>query len=147
MSIAFAITYIFGTAGVSAFLALLGPKILGVDLAAECRALETAMGGNEPDPSVHSAYRAISVRAYRVTNPAFTNITVAEFESRFPNERLFIERLRQNNKIVESTPKTKIRQNDILAIASRTENLIADASQFGVEVSDPALLDLSQRDP
>ena len=141
MSIAFAITYIFGTAGVSAFLALLGPKILGVNLAAECRALESAMGGNEPDPSVHSAYNAISVRAYRVTNSAFAEITVAEFESRFPNERLFIERLRQNNKIIESTPETRIRQNDILAIASRTENLIADASQFGVEVSDPALLD------
>jgi putative transport protein len=141
MSIAFAITYIFGTAGVSAFLAVLGPKILGVDLAVECRALESAMGGNEPDPSVHSAYHEINVRAYRVTNPAFTDITVAEFESRFPNERLFIERLRQNNKILESTPTAKIRQNDILAIASRTETLIADASQFGVEVSDPALLD------
>jgi putative transport protein len=141
MSIAFAITYIFGTAGVSAFLALLGPKILGVNLAVECKALESAMGGNEPDPSVHSAYHAISARAYRVTNPAFADITVAEFESRFPNERLFIERLRQNNKIVESTPETGIRLNDILAIASRTETLIADASQFGVEVSDPALLD------
>jgi putative transport protein len=141
MSIAFAITYIFGTAGVSAFLALLGPKILGVDLAVECRALESAMGGNEPDPSVHSAYHTISVRAYRVTNPAFAELTVAEFETRFPNERLFIERLRQNNKIVESAPETKIRQNDILAIASLTETLIADASQFGVEVSDPALLD------
>src|ERR1700722_15502178 len=53
MSIAFAITYIFGTAGASAFLALLGPKILGVNLAAECKALESAMGGDEPDPSVH----------------------------------------------------------------------------------------------
>jgi putative transport protein len=141
MSIAFAITYIFGTAGVSAFLALLGPKILGVNLAVECKALEAEMGGNEPDPSVHSAYDAISVRAYRVTNPAFAEITVAEFESGFPNERLFIERLRQNNKIVESTPETKIRLNDILAIASRTETLITDASQFGVEVPDPVLLD------
>jgi putative transport protein len=141
MSIAFAITYIFGTAGVSAFLALLGPKILGVNLAVECKALEAEMGGNEPDPSVHSAYHAISVRAYRVTNPAFAEITVAEFESRFPNKRLFIERLRQNNKIVESTPETKIRLNDILAIASRTETLITDASQFGVEVPDPVLLD------
>jgi putative transport protein len=141
MSIAFAITYIFGTAGVSAFLALLGPKILGVNLAVECKALEAEMGGNEPDPSVHSAYDAISVRAYRVTNRAFAEITVAEFESRFPNERLFIERLRQNNKIVESTPETKIRLNDILAIASRTETLITDASQFGVEVPDPVLLD------
>jgi putative transport protein len=141
MSIAFAITYIFGTAGVSAFLAVIGPKILGVDLAAECRALESAMGGDEPDPSVHSAYHAISVRAYRVTNPAFAEITVAEFESKFPKERLFIERLRQNNKILESTLETRIQLNDILAIASRTETLIADASQFGVEVSDPALLD------
>jgi putative transport protein len=31
--------------------------------------------------------------------------------------------------------------NDVLAIASRTETLIEDASQFGVEISDPALLD------
>ena len=67
MSIAFAITYIFGTAGASAFLAIIGPKILGIDLAAECKALESAMGGDEPDPTVHSAYDSISMRAYRVT--------------------------------------------------------------------------------
>jgi putative transport protein len=141
MSIAFAITYIFGTAGVSAFLALLGPRILGVNLAAECKALEAEMGGNEPDPSVHSAYQMIGVRAYRVTDPSYCGITIAEFESRFPNQRLFVERLRQNNKIIESAPKTEIQLGDILAIASRTETLIADANQFGVEVSDPELLD------
>jgi putative transport protein len=141
MSIAFAITYIFGTAGVSAFLALLGPKILGVDLPAECKALERAMGGDDPDPSVHSAYHAVGVRAYRVTNPLFAEVTVSEFESRFPDQRLFIERLRQNNKIVDGTPETTIHQNDVLAIASRTETLITDASRFGVEVSDPELLD------
>ena len=141
MSIAFAISYIFGTGGLAAFLALLGPKILGVNLPAECKALETAMGGNDPDPSVHSAYHAIGVRAYRVTDPAFAEITVSEFESRFPQQRLFIERLRQNNKIVESTPEKAIHQNDVLAIASRTETLIADASRFGVEISDPELLD------
>jgi len=141
MSIAFAITYIFGTAGVSAFLALLGPRILGVNLAAECKALEAEMGGNEPDPSVHSAYQMIGVRAYRVTDSSYCGITIAEFESRFPNQRLFVERLRQNNKIIESAPKIMIQLGDILAIASRTETLIADANQFGVEVSDPELLD------
>jgi putative transport protein len=141
MSIAFAITYIFGTAGVSAFLAMLGPKILGVNLAAECKALESAMGGDEPDPLVHSAYDAISARAYRVTSPAFAEITVAEFESRFPGERLYIERLRQNNKIIESTPETMIHLQDVLAIASQTKTLIEDATQFGMEISDPVLLD------
>ncbi len=49
--------------------------------------------------------------------------------------------MRQNNKIAESTRETKIRLDDILAIASRTETLIADANRIGVEVSDPALLD------
>ena len=141
MSIAFAITYIFGTVGTSAFLALLGPKILGVNLAAECKALESAMGGNEPDPSVHSAYHMISVRAYRLTDARFVGLTVAEFEARFPNQRLFVERLRQGNKIVESTPETLIRQGDILAIASHTQTLIEDASLFGVETADPELLD------
>jgi len=141
MSIAFAITYIFGTVGTSAFLSLLGPKILGVNLAAECKALESAMGGNEPDPSVHSAYHMISVRAYRLTDAALVGRTVAEFEARFPNQRLFVERLRQGNKIVESTPETLIGQGDILAIASHTETLIEDASLFGVEVADPELLD------
>jgi putative transport protein len=141
MSIAFAITYIFGTAGVSAFLAMLGPKILGVDLAAECKSLESSMGGDDPDPLVHSAYDAISARTYQLTNPAFAEITVAEFESRFPNERLYIERLRHNNKISESTSETIVHLNDTLAIASRTRTLIEDAIQFGIEISDPALLD------
>ena len=141
MSIAFAITYIFGTVGSSVFLALLGPKILGVNLAAECKALESAMGGNEPDPSVHSAYHMISVRAYRLTDARFAGLTVAEFEARFPNQRLFVERLRQGNKIVESAPETLIQQGDVLAMASRTETLIQDASLFGVEVADPQLLD------
>jgi putative transport protein len=141
MSIAFAITYIFGTAGVSAFLVLAGPKILGANLAAECKALESEMGGNEADPSVHSAYHLIGVRAYRVTDSSYCGLTVAEFESRFPDQRLFVERLRHDNKIGESTPETKIEEGDILAIASRTETLISDANQFGMEVADPALLD------
>lgn len=141
MSIAFAITYIFGTAGVSAFLAMLGPKILGINLAAECKALESAMGGDEPDPLVHSTYDAISARAYRLTNPAFAEITVAAFESRFPDERLYIERLQHNNKIIESSPETIVHLNDVLAIASRTKTLIEDACQFGIEISHPALLD------
>jgi putative transport protein len=71
MSIAFAVTYIFGTAGVAWFLAALGPKILGVDLAAACRQLESELGGDEPDPSVHSTYHLIDVRAYRITAADF----------------------------------------------------------------------------
>ena len=141
MSIAFAVTYIFGTAGVAWFLAAIGPKILGVDLPAACRKLESELGGDEPDPSVHSAYHLIDVRAYRITALDFQQQSIREFESRFPSQRLFVERLRRDHKVIECTPETRIQKGDILAIASRTETLIEDANLFGVEVSDPPLLD------
>jgi putative transport protein len=141
MSIAFAVTYIFGTAGVAWFLAALGPKILGVNLVDACRKLESKLGGDEPDPSVHSAYHLIDVRAYRITAQGLQDQTIREFESKFPNQRLFVERLRRRKKILECNAETKIEPGDILAIASRTETLIEDSSLIGVEVSDPELLD------
>ncbi|HET6370249.1 MAG TPA: aspartate-alanine antiporter, partial [Nitrospiria bacterium] len=47
MPVAYAVTYIFGTAGSAWFLASMGPKILRVDLAAECKKLEEKMGAVE----------------------------------------------------------------------------------------------------
>src|ERR1700751_3240731 len=141
MSIAFAVTYIFGTAGVAWFLDALGPKILGVNLADACGKLDFELCGYEPVPSVHSAYHLIDVRSYRITAPEFREQTIQEFESKFPNQRLFVERLRRGNKILDCNRETRILPGDTLAIASRTETLIEDASLFGVVVSDPELLD------
>src|SRR5260370_29805714 len=116
MSIAFAVTYIFGTAGVAWFLAALGPKILGVDLAAACRQLELELGGDEPDTSVHSSYHLIDVRAYRITQAGVREQTIREFESKFPNQRLFVERLRSGNKITELNPAAEVQAGDLCAM-------------------------------
>ena len=45
--VAYAVTYIFGTAGSAWFLASMGPKLLKVDLPEECKKLENKMGGGE----------------------------------------------------------------------------------------------------
>ena len=45
MPVAYAVTYLFGTAGSAWILASLGPKILRVDIAEECRKYEAEMGG------------------------------------------------------------------------------------------------------
>ena len=55
MPVAYAVTYLFGTAGSAWILASLGPKILRVDIAAECRKYEEEMGGSlacKPGPPV-----------------------------------------------------------------------------------------------
>ena len=43
--IAYAVTYIFGTAGSAWFLASLGPNLLGVDIVKECADYEKTLSG------------------------------------------------------------------------------------------------------
>jgi putative transport protein len=45
MPVAYAVTYLFGTAGSAWFLAFIGPRLLGVDLVEECKAYERRLGG------------------------------------------------------------------------------------------------------
>ncbi len=82
MPVAYAVTYIFGTAGSAWLLASLGPKLLRVDLAAECKKLEAKMGAGETEPGVMSMARKFDVRAYRVTNGNLVNRSVEELEAK-----------------------------------------------------------------
>jgi uncharacterized transporter YbjL len=64
---AFAVTYLVGVIVAAWFLAQVGPRILGVDLAAECRASEEKMGGGERRDQV-LMWRMFEVRTFRVAN-------------------------------------------------------------------------------
>ena len=81
MPVAYAVTYIFGTAGSAWFLATLGPKILRVDLPKAAKELEAEMGAGEMEPGVISAYQGVVARAYQVTNPKLIGRTVSDIEA------------------------------------------------------------------
>jgi putative transport protein len=162
MSIAFAVTYIFGTAGVAWFLAALGPKILGVDLAAACRQLESELGGDEPDPSVHSTYHLIDVRAYRITAAGFREQTIREFESKFPKQSVtlgavpelatdqgsrgvFVRELSRGGHRLPFSSGVKISKGDVLRISGNRRDVERMADTVGYplrpsHVSDMVLL-------
>jgi putative transport protein len=145
--VAYAVTYIFGTAGSAWFLSSIGPKLLRVDLAAECKKLEEKMGAGQPEAGVVSAYQQIVVRAYRVTNAKFMNKTIGEFESSFMVDvgslRIFVERVRQGGRIMEPDPAVVIREGDVLALGARRELLVKleNDNAIGPEVDDRELLD------
>ena len=72
--VAYAVTYIFGTAGSAWILASLGPKMLGgLDkVKADCKELEAQMGTSEADePGFSPALRPVVFRAYKITNEWF----------------------------------------------------------------------------
>jgi putative transport protein len=141
MPVAYAVTYIFGTAGSAWLLASIGPKLLRVDLAAACKKLEATMGGTEAEPGVISMARKFDVRAYRVTNQNLLNKTVAELEAVPREVRVFISRIRHNGVIIEPEPATVITQNDVVAVAARQHVHVERGTLIGPEVDDKELLD------
>jgi len=140
MPVAYAVTYIFGTAGSAWLLASIGPKLLRVDIAAECKKLEAKMGAEEAEPGVISMARRFDVRAYRVTNQNLVNRSIEELEAE-AKERGFILRIRRGSAIIEAEPSTIIQQDDVVAVATRQEVFVERGANIGPEVDDKALLD------
>jgi putative transport protein len=140
--VAYAVTYLVGTAFIVWFLPAVGPRLMGVNLAEEARKLQHQMvGADETEAGVHSAFHLFTVRAYRVTADRFVNRSVAELEAGSRELRAFICRIRHNGEIVEPVPTTVLHKGDVVAVMTRTEALAARGTEIGPEVDDRALLD------
>ena len=141
--IAYAVTYLIGTAGLVWFLPVIGPKLMRVNLKAEGkRALGTTAGAAASEPWITSAAHRFDVRAYRVANEQLANRTVAELEAQPRDVRVFILRIRREGEIIEPRPSTVIRWDDVIAVAARHEVLVKHGAKLGPEVDDHALLDI-----
>ena len=66
---------------------------------------------------------------------------MAELEGRPKEARVFISRIRRDDKIIEADPDTVVREGDVIAVLTRSELLAARGAEIGTEVSDKELLD------
>ena len=139
--VAYAVTYVFGTAGAAWLLGTLGPKLLGVDLAAECKSLESTLSGTASEPGITSAGRRIDARAFRVTRDWCVGKSVAELEEALQETRTVVERIRRDGAIVDVEPGLVLRQGDVIVLVGRREILVGADLDIGPEVHDLELLD------
>src|SRR5213596_3690799 len=140
--VAYAVTYLVGTAFIVWFLPNVGPKLMRVNLKEEARKLRAQISGSGArEQEIPSAYQSLAVRAYRVTHPDLLDRSVAELEARPKEARVFISRIRMDGKIIEAEPDTIIREGDVIAVLTRSELLMARGTEIGPEVSDKELLD------
>lgn len=146
--VAYAVTYIYGTAGSAWVLSSLGPKMLGglEKVKAACKGLEAKMGTSEADePGFEHARRPVVFRAYTIENDWFGNgKTVEQLESYFISQgkRLFVERMRHNHTIInEILPGQLLQKGDEVVLSGRREFAIGEEDWIGEEVIDPQLLD------
>jgi putative transport protein len=140
--VAYAVTYLIGTAFVIWFLSTIGPRLMRVNLREEGKKLQAQVGGPpETEPGVFSARAAFGVRAYRVTADALVNRTVGELEAMPRDFRIFVSRIRHHGRLVDVEPATVIHKDDVVAVMARSEVLMARGAEIGPEVNDVELLD------
>jgi putative transport protein len=141
MPVAYAVTYIFGTIGSALILALLGPALLRIDLEAACKSYEEKHGGKKELGGPGTAWSRFALRAFRVKEGGLAvGKTVQAAEALAPGDRVFIQRLRRGNEIMEATGDLVIQTGDVVAVAGRREALVNLAGAGAQEVEDRELL-------
>jgi putative transport protein len=143
VAVADAICYIFGTLGVILCCGSLGPKLLGIDVRAESKALEEKLGIPRSKQGVHSGWQPIGVRAYTIPigGPAVGK-TLAEAERAVRTNRLFVERIRRGGEIFTPLSTTVFEAGDTVAVLGRTEVLVNVFGPRSSEIADAELLDI-----
>ncbi|MGH7938442.1 MAG: TrkA C-terminal domain-containing protein, partial [Bryobacteraceae bacterium] len=143
MPIAYAVTYMFGTMGSAIVIALIGPKLLGINLVAACKDYEEKQGGTKEMGGAGSAWHRWELRAFRVRQGGkAVGQRATAVEAMVPDSRLFIQRIRRNGAIEEASADTVLQEGDIVAVVGARDVLVNVLGTQAEEVNDPELLDV-----
>ena len=137
VAVAYAVTYIFGTAGLIILLKIL-TKLWRVDLPKAAKEAEAELGSIFEEDTVEAFHwsNLIVPRAYRVENVIAIGKTVKEIEEVFP-ERVTIDVIKKGDKVInEITPDIKLEKNDIVVLNSYRRRLFNAWQIIGQEVDD-----------
>ena len=141
MPIAYAVSYMFGTVGSALVIALLGPRLLRIDLPAACRDYEEKHGGKKELGGAGSGWHRWELRAFKVKQGGkVVGLRAAEAEAMVPDSRIFVQRIRRNGSIEEATSDSVMQEGDVLAVAGAREVLVNRIGPEADEVEDPELL-------
>ncbi len=143
MPIAYAVTYLFGTAGSAWFLAFIGPRLLGVDLVEECKDYERRLGGLKAQEGGLGTDAKVAFRAYKIASDSkFVGQRFSDLEENLgePGVPAFVDAVRRGGHIVTADPDWPIRDGDVLAIVAAREALLRREADLGAEVDDRELL-------
>ena len=125
----YAITYIFGLAGLIAIIKLL-PQILGIDLAKEAKVLE-----GEDEFATLSKPANVSARIYRVTKEEMTRIPSQQLRDQYW-DKTSVVRVRRDGKIIEpGSAEGFLQLGDELIILAPVEYFTTTIAKFGEEIT------------
>ena len=123
----YAITYIFGLAGLIAIIKLL-PQTLGIDLEKESKELEA-----EHESGTTLKPTNVSARIYRVTNEDITIIPGKQLKEQYW-DKTSVVRVRRNGEIINPGPEGFLQLGDELIVLAPVEYFTETISKMGEEI-------------
>lgn len=141
MPVAYAVTYIFGTVGSAIVIAIIGPMLLGIDLEEACKRYAEKHGGKKEAGGAGTAWHQFDLRAFKVAPTGrAVGRTVLDAEAMVPDQRVFVQRIRRDGKIIDATGDTVIKAGDVLSVVGRRDLLVDIIGSAAQEVDDRELL-------
>lgn len=137
IAVAYAVTYVFGTAGLIVLLKLL-TGLWRIDLPAAAQKAEAEMGYAAEQETLESFHwsKLVIPRAYRVENEQIIGRTVQEVERLFP-KRIAVDRLKKQARIIDDVSKNLvIEKGDIVVLTGYRSRLFKAWEVIGPEVDD-----------
>lgn len=148
MPVAYAVSYIFGTAGSAWIMSDIAPRLLGglPYVKKACKELEAKMGTDDESeqPGFMPAARPITFRAYKISNDWFDGgKTVQQLEEYLDEQdrHLFVERVRIDNVVYDVKPDLMLHKGNEVVLSGRREFVVGEEDWIGEEVNDIDLLD------
>ena len=138
VSTGYAITYIFGLAGLIATIKLF-PQILGIDLAKEAKALEI-----EDESRAASKPTNVSARIYRVSNEEFTKIPIKQLRDEYW-DKTSIVKVKRDGHIIRLNPEEFLQIGDELRILAPVDYFTETIAKFGEEIKPEISTELSSK--
>lgn len=143
VAVAYAVTYIFGTAGLIILLKVLG-KLWKVDLPAEARKAETELGTMKAPETLEAFHwsNLVMPRAYRVEKQEAIGSTVAEVRSMFP-EYVSVEAVKRGESLIKTIPDDlRLEKGDVVVFTGYRRFVYEACHIVGPEVDDRYIDDM-----
>jgi putative transport protein len=146
MTIAYAVTYVFGCVGTIIALKLI-PKFLGIDLKQEARNLKIQMAGGidsfSDGTGLFSWNNRINARTYEVNKQKIIGRKISHIEGLFKSSNVAIDRIKRGEKIINGTSNVIVQKHDILLVLGKTTDLINASNIIGKEMEPISVLDVT----
>lgn len=140
VAVAYAVTYVFGTAGLIMLLKVIG-KIWKINLPAEAKKAESEMGSVDTADTLEAFHwsNLVLPRAYHIQNDAVIGKTISEVETLLGGS-VAIDTLRRGGKQVDtSTSDVKLCKDDIVILTGHHRDIYKACDSLGPEVDDKLL--------